>query len=135
MASIVHEDGSGNVLASYSYTYYANGWLKSETDWQATTDGSTPTTVTTSYTYDGAGELIQAGSQTYAYDLNGNPSGSNYQIGPDNDCCRTAPILTATTPQATRSARSTRRWQQLDLHYDTINQMTSAVEKAPRAIS
>ena len=75
VTSIVHEDGSGGVLASYSYTYDAAGRLRSETE-----DGTT-----TDYTYDAAGQLTEAGSQTYSYDANGNPTGTGYDIGPDNE--------------------------------------------------
>ena len=47
MTSIQHQDGSGNVLASYSYTYDAGSRLTSQT-----ING-----VTTNYTYDAIDEL------------------------------------------------------------------------------
>ncbi len=75
LTSIVQKDGSGNVLASYGYTYDAANRLTSETD-----NGSL-----TTYSYDATGQLIQAGSTTYTYDPNGNRTGSGYVIGPNNE--------------------------------------------------
>src|SRR5262249_13971314 len=74
LTSIVQKDSSGNVLASYSYTYDQTGQLLSETDNGVTTD----------YTYDARSELIQAGPKTYTYDPNGNPTGPGYVIVADN---------------------------------------------------
>ena len=68
-------DGSGNVLASYSYSYDAAGQLSSETD-----NG-----VTTNYAYNATGELIQAGSTTYSLRRQRQPDPDRHVIGPDNE--------------------------------------------------
>src|SRR5207248_861218 len=73
LTALQHQDGSGGVLADFSYSYDAADRLTSETD-----DG-----VTTSYAYDAAGELTQDGSQSFAYDSNGNRSGTGLQTGPN----------------------------------------------------
>jgi RHS repeat-associated protein len=75
LTSIVTTDSAGNTIASYNYTYDTAGWLISETD-----NG-----VTTNYAYDPHGQLIQAGSTTYSWDANGNPSGPGDVIGPNNE--------------------------------------------------
>ena len=78
VASIVDKDANGNVLARYQYAYNDAGQITSETD-----NG-----VATSYTYDSTGQLLTAGSQTFQYDLNGNPTGSGYVIGQNNQLLR-----------------------------------------------
>src|SRR6185437_7559010 len=75
VTQITHQDGSGNVLASFSYVYDRAGQLTQEVD-----NGST-----TNYGYDAAGQLTSASSTGYAYDGNGNPSNAGDSIGPDNE--------------------------------------------------
>ena len=75
LTSILQTDASGNTISSYIYAYNLAGQLTSETD-----NG-----VTTVYAYDPRGELTQAGSKTYTYDLAGNETGTGYVIGTDNE--------------------------------------------------
>ena len=40
--------------------------------------------MTTNFSYDAVGQLTQAGSQNYTYDVAGNPTGPGIVIGADN---------------------------------------------------
>src|SRR5207249_3136148 len=71
---IEDRDGAGGLLADFQYSYDADNQLASETD-----NG-----VTTSYGYDDAGQLTQAGSASYSYDGSGNRTLAGYQTGADN---------------------------------------------------
>jgi RHS repeat-associated protein len=75
LTSIVQKDAGGDLLGSFSYAYDPAGRLSSQI-----VDG-----VLTNYAYDATGQLIQAGSQTYTYDADGNPTGPGTTIGPDNE--------------------------------------------------
>src|SRR5207237_1072872 len=75
LTSLQHQDGSGAVLASYASSYDAADRLTSES-----VDG-----VTTSYAYDQANELTQAGNATYGYDATGHRTNAGYQTGAGND--------------------------------------------------
>ena len=123
LTSLVHEQGSSNVLASYAYTYGAGTALASAvqpvtpTVWtpsgatlpfddpsqidlgsldQAPSPASLLASVTSvdgtaTYSYDAMGQLTAASctgaqpSESYSWDANGNPNGSGYVIGPDNE--------------------------------------------------
>ncbi len=74
LTSIVQTDGNGNTIGSFSYSYDAAGQLTSQT-----VNG-----VTTSFGYDATGQLIQAGTQNYSYDANGNPTNGGDTVGTDN---------------------------------------------------
>jgi len=71
---MIQSDGSGTVLASYSYSYNTENQLTSKTE-----DG-----VTTTYSYDPTGQLIQAGTATYGFDATGNRTNTGYSTGPGN---------------------------------------------------
>jgi RHS repeat-associated protein len=75
LTGIVSTDGASVVLSSYSYSYNVGGQLVSQT-----ANG-----VTTGYTYDATGQLVQSGDTSYGYDANGNPSGEGTVIGSDNE--------------------------------------------------
>ena len=120
VTSIVQQDGSGTVLANYSYQYDVAGRLSAETD-----NG-----VTTNYAYDAAGELTQAGSTSYTYDANGNPTGTGYAIGPNNQLLSDGTWnynydAAGNLIQKVNIADGT-TWQ---YGYDVANHMTSAVER------
>jgi hypothetical protein len=74
LTSILHTDGGGATLASFSYGYDNAGQLTLEVN----------TGSTTNFSYNGAGELTLAGTQSYNYDANGNQSGASTSIGADN---------------------------------------------------
>jgi RHS repeat-associated protein len=65
---------TGAVLASYAYSYDPGNRLTLETDNGATT----------SYNYDAANELTQAGPATFGYDAAGNRTNTGYQTGTGN---------------------------------------------------
>jgi RHS repeat-associated protein len=67
-------DGSGTTLTAYTDVYGQNGTLITES-----VNG-----VGTTYGYDANNQLTSAGSTSYSYDANGNPTGPGYVIGPDN---------------------------------------------------
>jgi RHS repeat-associated protein len=119
LTSIYQADGNGNVLASYTYTYDEAGRLSSETQ-----NG-----ITTNYAYNAAGQLIEAGSQAYTYDANGNRTGPGYVIGANNQ------LLSDGTWNYTSDANGNlvRQVRIADgttwnYAYDNANQMVSAVE-------
>ena len=62
VTNIQHQNGSGSVLANFTYTYDSGSRLTSED-----ANGSTRT-----FQYDKANELTSDGVNSYAYDLNGN---------------------------------------------------------------
>jgi RHS repeat-associated protein len=74
VTSIVHSNGSGGTLASYSYTYDAANRLSSEND-----NGTV-----TNYSYDAANQLTAAGPTNYSYDANGNRTMAGYTTTADN---------------------------------------------------
>src|SRR5262249_2200610 len=74
LTSLVHRDGSGNVLASFGDSYDAAERLASQTE-----DGTT-----TGYSYDATGQLTQAGAQSFGWDPNGNPTPGGAPPGPGN---------------------------------------------------
>jgi RHS repeat-associated protein len=67
--NLQHRDGSGNVLANYTYTYDLAGRLTSQTE-----NAGSPTT----YTYDATNQLTGDGTSTHTYDLNGNRTDTGY---------------------------------------------------------
>jgi RHS repeat-associated protein len=75
VTSILQTAANGVVLGSFSYSYDDAGRLTSQT-----ANG-----VTTNYAYDATGQLIQAGSQSYTWDANGNQTGPGVVLGPDNE--------------------------------------------------
>src|SRR5207302_9481556 len=117
--SILHQDSSGATLAYYSYIWDTASRLTSKTE------GGT----TTRYGYDPTGQLTQAGSQTYTYDHNGNPTWGGDQVGTDNELASdgtwaysydAAGDLTGKTDAAAGLT-----WA---YGYDDANELTSAVE-------
>ncbi len=92
---IVSQDGSGNVLASYQYTYGPSSATTSGGTGQSTTLSPTAVSdllfsetdngVTTNYGYDAQDQLTSAGSTTETYDADGNRTGAGYVYGPDNE--------------------------------------------------
>jgi RHS repeat-associated protein len=75
LTSLVDTNGSGTVIASYTYTYDSANLLKKEIDSGTETD----------YTYDPANQLLTAGNQTQTYDANGNRTDTGYQTGAGNE--------------------------------------------------
>jgi RHS repeat-associated protein len=75
VTSIVHKNGSGTTLQSFSYGYDSAGQLSSEVD-----NGTT-----TTYGYNSSGELTGAGTATYAYDEDGVANNSGDTIGYNNE--------------------------------------------------
>src|SRR6185437_7741315 len=75
VTEITHKDGSGNVLADFSYGYDLAGQLTTQVD-----NGTT-----TTYAYDHNGQLITAGSVGYRYDANGNPTNTGDMVGANNE--------------------------------------------------
>jgi RHS repeat-associated protein len=74
VTNLQHKDGSGNLLANYTYTYDKASRLTSDT-----TDGAT-----TSYGYDSDSQLTSAGASNYGYDPNGNRNTTGYATGAAN---------------------------------------------------
>ena len=52
-------------------------------------------------TYDADSQLISSGTSTYAFDANGNPTGTGYVIGPDNQLRKIPTTITTTTIKGT----------------------------------
>ena len=127
VTSIVDEDGSGNPVADFTYTYDPDSLVTTE-------DGLG---VTTTYTYDADNEVLSETSSlttiSYSYDADGNQIGTGIVIGPGNQ------LLSDGTWNYTYDADgnliekvgvpagpdSGITWTYT---YDNRNQMTSAVE-------
>ena len=93
LTSIQHQDGAGNVLASYQYAYAQNGVGNapligsSRPSATAAADlifSETDNGVTTNYGYDSQGELTTAGAITESYDAAGNRTNAGDVTGTDN---------------------------------------------------
>jgi RHS repeat-associated protein len=119
VASLLHQDGVGNVLGNYSYVYDTAGWLNSRTE-----DG-----VSTGFGYDGAGQLKQAGNQGYSYDGNGNPTSGGTVVGADNELVSAGGWFYRYDAVGNLISRynpsSNIRWT---YSYDTINELSSATQ-------
>jgi YD repeat-containing protein len=74
LTNLQHQNGSGSLLANYTYTFDQASRMTSQT-----VNGST-----TSYSYDAANELTADGATNHTYDLNGNRTGGSYQTGTAN---------------------------------------------------
>src|SRR5262249_43594703 len=74
LKTIVQKDGAGTTLASYSYVYDTAGRLISKTE-----NGTT-----TPFGYDSTSQLTSAGSKSYTYDPNGNPTSGGATVGSNN---------------------------------------------------
>jgi RHS repeat-associated protein len=75
VSNIQHQNGSGTVLANFTYSWDAASRLTQKTDNGAAT----------TYAYDTTNQLTGAGTATYSYDLNGNRTMAHYQTGPGNE--------------------------------------------------
>jgi RHS repeat-associated protein len=80
LTQLIHSDSNGVPIAQYAYSYNLAGWLTHETDNGQASD----------YTYDPTGQLLSAThanqpSEQKTYDLNGNPTGNNIVLGPNNE--------------------------------------------------
>jgi RHS repeat-associated protein len=117
VTGINHYGPSGATLAAFIYSYDLVDRLTSKTD-----NGTT-----TNYSYDSEGQLISAGSQSYSYDANGNPTdgttvGTGNEIASDGDWSYT---YDAAGNRVTASNSSTGgSWT---YGYNAQNQMISAV--------
>ena len=127
VTNILDQDGSGNTLAVFTYTYNLGGLVTSEAGLG----------VTTTYTYDADDEILSETSSltkaNYSYDADGNQVGPGIVIGPGNQ------LLSDGTWNYTYDADgnliekvgvsggadSGITWTYT---YDNRNQMTSAVE-------
>ena len=100
--------------------YDAAAWLAS-----ATQDG-----VTTNYSYDATGQLIQAGAQGFGWDANGNPTSGGAQAGPGNRLVTDGTWIYSYDAAGNVTSRSDRgaglTWS---YSYDAANQLTGATEK------
>ncbi|WP_414529508.1 Ig-like domain-containing protein [Nodularia chucula] len=79
LTGITHSNGAGSTLANYSYNYNLASFLNSETYKGQTTN----------YTYDLTNQLTNADrsllpDENYTYDANGNPMGSSFIVGANN---------------------------------------------------
>jgi RHS repeat-associated protein len=120
LTSLVQTDAGGNVIAQYSYSYDTDGRLSSETD-----NGTA-----TAYAYDAAGQLIQAGSQTYSYDANGNPTDSGIRMGPDNELLSDGTWNYSYDADGNLIGKTNiSNGTSWTYTYDDANDMTAAVEK------
>src|SRR5262249_35853978 len=72
--NLQHKNGSGTVLANYTYTYDSASRVTSEK-----LNGST-----TSYAYDDTNQLTDDAVKSYSYDANGNRNMSGYATGSAN---------------------------------------------------
>jgi RHS repeat-associated protein len=75
LSNLQHKNGSGGLLANYTYTYDLGSRVLTET-----LNGGT-----TTYGYDATNELTSDGTATYTYDLNGNRTMAGYQKGGANE--------------------------------------------------
>ena len=75
VTNIQHQNGSGSVLANFTYTYDSGSRVTSED-----ANGSTRT-----FQYDKANELTSDGVNSYAYDLTGNRTMTGYTTGQANE--------------------------------------------------
>jgi RHS repeat-associated protein len=76
LLKIETRDGSATLIDSFEYAYDAAGQLTSRIDTQPGVNGGSPRTTT--YDYDGQGQLTGDGSTSYSYDANGNRDGYTY---------------------------------------------------------
>lgn len=75
LTNLQHKNGSGGVLANYTYTYDLAHRVITETYNGAATN----------YSYDADNELISAGSGNYSYDANGNRTMTGYVTSTGNE--------------------------------------------------
>ncbi len=140
---LAHIDATGRVLDGFHYSYDAQGQLTGQSEFadpppktskdtqgSASTDPSAvPTSPDLSYAYDASGQLIQAGSQTYSYDANGNRTNAGYVIGPGNQILSDGAWTYSYDAEGNRIGKtdpaSGLSWVYT---YDDANRMTSASE-------
>jgi RHS repeat-associated protein len=80
------------------------------------------------YAYDGNSQLLQAGSQTYSYDLNGNPTGSGQVIGANNQLSSTGTDTYTYDANGNLIQDVTSVGDTWTYTYNAANEQTSAVE-------
>ena len=87
--------------------------------------------VTTTYSYDATGQLLEADSTSYSYDANGNSTVSGNVIGTDNELQSTSTATLSYDAEGNligmTSAADGSSWT---YSYNNANQMTSAVQKS-----
>jgi RHS repeat-associated protein len=117
LTSLTQTSGSGAVLASYAYSYNQASRLTAETD-----NG-----VTTSYSYDGTSQLLQAGATGYGYDATGNRNTTGYVTGPDNELLNdgTWTYTYDNMGELTQKSNGSETWNYV---YNNAGQMVSATE-------
>jgi YD repeat-containing protein len=118
-------DGSGNVLANYSYLFDGDGWLTQSID-NGTSLG---------YLYDGRGQLTEAidngVTSTYGFDHNGNPNSGGAQPTTGNELVSDGTWTYGYDHEGNVTSRTNNvaglSWT---YSYDTANELTSATETA-----
>jgi RHS repeat-associated protein len=120
------KDASGANISNFTYTYDTGSRLTSETLAVATL-----TSATTSYQYDAANELTQAGTVTYGYDLNGNRTNTGYSTGTENQLQNDGTWTYTYDKEGNELTKYKGSGATLDLttySYDNLNHLVGAVE-------
>jgi RHS repeat-associated protein len=121
ITNLQHRNGSGTLLANYTYTYDLGSRLTSET-----LNGTT-----TSYGYDTANELTSAGSNNYSFDLNGNRNMSGYTTGTGNQLTGDGVYTYAYDNEGNLTSKTkTATGERWTYGYDNANELTSVVDKS-----
>jgi RHS repeat-associated protein len=82
LQSITNKSGTAVTLSYYNYTYNSDNLVATES--HSSTVGTTVYTGTNTYTYDSTNQLLTTGSETLAYDANGNRTTPGYTTGAAN---------------------------------------------------
>jgi RHS repeat-associated protein len=122
LQNLQHKNGSGTLLANYTYTYDLASRVTSETF-----NGAAPTT----YVYDNTNQLTNDGTKAYSYDANGNRTMAGYTTGADNQLTNDG-VYTYTYDaegNLTKKSKgaSAETWT---FSYDNRNQMTGVTERS-----
>jgi RHS repeat-associated protein len=80
--SITNKSGTTVTLSYYNYTYDSANRVATEQ--HSSTVGTTVYSGTNTYAYDSTNQLLTTGSETFAYDSNGNRTMAGYATGADN---------------------------------------------------
>jgi RHS repeat-associated protein len=124
LSNLQHKNGSGTLLANYTYTYDLEGRVTAET-----LNGG----AATSYSYDTTNQLTNDGTKAYSFDGAGNRTMSGYTTGADNQLTKDGVYSYSYSYDAegnlTKKSKgaSAETWT---FSYDNRNQLTGVTERS-----